>query len=343
MNDLDWITAELPDVGDPDGLATERARGALIDHTAAATTPTRRAPVRRRRSRTARLRVVMAGSAAVAVAGAILISAGAHHPLAQTPSSAASHRSGHGAVRIATVSPSLLKLAGDIVTAPPPPGDATLVLRDQTYPNQPSISWYDLYEDNGDYYSGETLADLSSALSDPSSADPQTGAVVTAAAAAANLSPAQAAAKIYAASPLPSGNAPSADSPAMKAALRRAKRADTALAPTVSHQAQVDNYVWMNCMHALSGGAGRADVRAGAMNALASLPDVTVTPTTYNGKPVLKVTNREFDDNYAETLLLDAQTGELVDMQGGTIGQTPSVDVIYDVTRVNAPSLTPAH
>lgn len=47
--------------------------------------------------------------------------------------------------------------------------------------------------------------------------------------------------------------------------------------------------------------------------------------------------------NYAETLDLDAQTGVLVHMNGGTVGQADSVDVTYHVTRVTTPSLDPAH
>jgi hypothetical protein len=101
--------------------------------------------------------------------------------------------------------------------------------------------------------------------------------------------------------------------------------------------------LWGNCMDALEGGADRADVRAGAMLALSTLPDVKVTQTTFEGQAVVKITNTQFSAGYAETLDLDARAGVLVHFSGGTIGQPDSVDVTYHVTRVTAPSLDPAH
>lgn len=94
---------------------------------------------------------------------------------------------------------------------------------------------------------------------------------------------------------------------------------------------------------ALEGGAGQADVRAGAMLALSTLPDVKVTRTSFDESPVVQITNTQFSDNYAETLDLDAQTGVLVHVNGGTVGRPDSVDVTYHVTRVTTPSLDPAH
>jgi hypothetical protein len=79
------------------------------------------------------------------------------------------------------------------------------------------------------------------------------------------------------------------------------------------------------------------------MLALSTLPDVKVAKTTLDGEPVVQITNTQFSDDYAETLYLDAQTGVLVHMSGGTIGKPDSDDVTYRVTRVTAPSLDPAH
>lgn len=95
-------------------------------------------------------------------------------------------------------------------------------------------------------------------------------------------------------------------------------------------------------MDALEGGAGRAHIRAGAMLALSTLPEVKVTQTTLDGQPVVQITNTQFSDGYAETLDLDAQTGVLVHVSGGTVGRPDSVDVAYQVTRVTAPSLDQA-
>jgi hypothetical protein len=138
-------------------------------------------------------------------------------------------------------------------------------------------------------------------------------------------------------------------SPALIQSIRRRLAAVSNATPGAAErlarpgQATVDNYVWMNCMDALEGGAGRADVRAGAMLALSTLPDVKVTQTTFGGQSVVQITNTQFSDDYAETLDLDTHTGVLVHMSGGNVGKPDSMDVTYRVTRVTAPSLDPAH
>lgn len=258
--------------------------------------------------------------------------------------------------------PVLLRLADDVTQAPAPRGNATLVVRHHTFAHDTPFWGYDLYEDDGAYYYGYTMAALRQSLADPSSADRELGGILTAAARSANLTPAQAASNVYRAAPAPSG--PSASPGALRAALKeQAAKASPAVAKLIRRrlatipsakasaaqasqspsQATIDNYLWGNCMDALEGGAGRADIRAGAMLALSTLPDVHIERTTFAGQPVVQVTNTQFPDGYAETLDLDAQTGVLVHMSGGTIGKPDDVDVRYRVTRVTAPSLAPAH
>jgi hypothetical protein len=353
FDEATWVAERLPEVDDPDGLATDRARLALLEHISASPHPGRR---RSRRGLGLRLAAVGAVTAAV---GVVVVGHGpARHPTTATTS----------VPRMATapephrvnVHPLLLRLADDVTQAPAPPGNATLVVRHHTFPNSPSFWGYDLYEDNGDYYYGATLEQLHQALADPSSGDKELGGILTAAARSANLTPAQAASNVYRASPAPSGPSVSwgmrtalakllaaKRSPALVRELRRlaafpAKPSAHGASETPS-QATIDNYLWGNCMDALEGGAGQADVRAGAMLALSTLPDVKVTRTSFDGNPVVQITNTQFSDNYAETLDLDAQTGVLVHMNGGTIGQPDSVDVTYHVTRVTTPSLDPAH
>ncbi|HJS94564.1 MAG TPA: hypothetical protein VJ741_09895, partial [Solirubrobacteraceae bacterium] len=253
--------------------------------------------------------------------------------------------------------------AADVTQVPPPPGNATLVFRQHTFPNQPSFSGYDLYEDNGAYYYGATPDELHQALADPSAADKELGGILSAAARSARATPAQAASNIYQASPAPSSVASYTQglrtalqkltavkgSPARIQQIRQQLDAVSHAAPSAAkrlarpNQATVENYLWMNCMDALEGGAGRPDIRAGAMLALSTLPDVKVTQTTLDGQAVVQITNAQFSDNYAETLDLDARTGVLVHMSGGTVGKPASVDVAYRVSRVTAPSLEPAH
>jgi hypothetical protein len=158
------------------------------------------------------------------------------------------------------------------------------------------------------------------------------GGILSAAARSASATPAQAASIIYQASAAPSSVAAYTlglrtaleklaavkGSPARIQQIRRQLDAVSHAAPSTAKrlarpsQATVDNYLWGNCMDALEGGAGRPDIRAGAMLALSTLPDVKVTQTTLEGQPVVQITNTQFSDNYAETLDLDARTGVLV-------------------------------
>ncbi len=354
FDETTWVAERLPEVDDPDGIATDRARLALIEHVSA-TPPTQRW----RRRLGLRAAVLGAVTAVVAVIAVITVGHGPGQP-ARTgpiPSSRVAIAPRHDRVTV------LLQLAGDLTQAPAPPGNGTLVVRHHTFPNQPSFWGYDLYEDNGVYYYGATLDQLRLALADPGTGDKELGGILAAAARSANLTPAQAGSNIYRASSAPSSVA--SYTGGLRIALEKlvADKASSSLIQsirqrlaTASHatpsaakrlatpdQATVDNYLWMNCMDALEGGAGRADVRAGAMLALSTLPDVKVTRTHLGGRSVVQITNTQFADDYAETLDLDAQTGVLVRMSGGTVGRPDSVDVTYRVIRVTVPSLDPAH
>jgi hypothetical protein len=46
--------------------------------------------------------------------------------------------------------------------------------------------------------------------------------------------------------------------------------------------------------------------------------------------------NSDFPNGYEETILLDASTGVMQQMIGGTAGQAPDVVVTYDIKRVTA-------
>jgi hypothetical protein len=352
FDEATWVAERLAEVDGPDGIATDRARLALREHISA-TPPPRRA--RRRLG----LRVAAAAVVTVAVGVIAIGHAPRHRAVTPAPRVAIAllhrHVSGH---------PGLVRLADDITQAPAPPGNATLIVRHHTFPNQPSFWGYDLYEDNGTYYYGATLDELHQTLADPSSGDKELGGVLSAAARSANASPAQAALNLYQSSPAPSGvasyteglrtavaklAASSKASPALVQKLRQRLAAVSHASPSAAQrlarpdQATIDNYLWMNCMNALEGGAGRPDVRAGAMLALSTLPDVKVTQTTLSGQSVVQITNTQFSDHYAETLDLDAHAGVLVHMSGGTVGKPDSVDVAYQATRVTAPSLDQAH
>jgi hypothetical protein len=364
-----WVAERLPDAADPDAIVTDRARLALIEHIAAAPPP------RRWRRRLA-LRLAAVATLTVTV-GVLVVGHRPLRPRATTAPRVAIARHGGDtgvhAARGGQTAPGsqpagrdhtvLVRLAGDITQAPAPPGNATLVFRRSTFPDRSGFSGYDLYEDDGVYFYGATIAELRQALADPSSGDRELGGVLGAAARAAKLSPTAAASTMYRASPAPSSVssyelglrtalqklATVKASPTLIESLRARLTAVTHATPAAARrlaspdQATIDNYLWMNCENALEGGGGQAAIRAGAMLAVSTLPDVHIQQTTLDGRSVVKITNDQFSDHYAETLYLDARTGVLVHLSGGTVGKPDSVDIAYTVTRVTAPGLDPAH
>ena len=93
-----------------------------------------------------------------------------------------------------------------------------------------------------------------------------------------------------------------------------------------------DNRIWIGAMDALIAGAGRADVSAGVMNLLSTIPAIHSARVG----DTVTITNTDFPDSYQETLVVDARTGAIEKMVGGVAGQTPDVTVRYDVRRVTA-------
>ena len=111
------------------------------------------------------------------------------------------------------------------------------------------------------------------------------------------------------------------------------RRAATGPTPTPAPQIVIDNNrVWMGSMDALIAGAGRADVRAGVLKLLATIPKVGVE----QGDGVLNLRNADFPDGYVETLAVDDQTGVIKTMTGGYPDKRPDVVVSYEIKRVEA-------
>src|SRR5262249_4587411 len=101
-------------------------------------------PERRRRRRVlSPVRIAAVGLAAAAACAAVLTLGGG------SPTPRALH------VDTASAAP-LVRLSAKVRQSPQPPGDATLVLRTQTYPDQPTITGADLYVDDGPYYYSPT-------------------------------------------------------------------------------------------------------------------------------------------------------------------------------------------
>jgi len=217
----------------------------------------------------------------------------------------------------------LTQLASYILAGGQPSGDATLVIRNQSYPNQPTISGADLYTDSGQYF----FAHSASGLPEQVTSDHNLGD---------GLFAREVAVAVY------------ADHGDLATARERmAEAADPGHAPAPPWQVKKgpakgstvspeDNYIWGNSQDALIAGSGNPQVRAGVLRILSTLREVTVTSTTTDGQPTLtlRASAPAMPANYQETLVIGAKTGIPVTFTGGVPGQAPDVTVTYQVTRV---------
>jgi hypothetical protein len=176
------------------------------------------------------------------------------------------------------------------------PGDATLVLRTQSYPDGTSSSEADLYADNGEYFSTPTESGLPAAIADNANVgNGFTAREIKAALDAVNGNLATAA-KRWQRRPLTmASNRPNTGADisalkqkidaqtnltaAQKAALLQ-KIVDEANSPS-GQQASTDNYIWMDSMDTLIEGAGNPDVRIGVLRILSTLSEVAVSEHDY--------------------------------------------------------------
>jgi hypothetical protein len=60
--------------------------------------------------------------------------------------------------------------------------------------------------------------------------------------------------------------------------------------PRLTAEQQADNEIWSNCLYALNAGAANQQVRVGVLRLLATLPQVSVTPTVTDGQSSLTLT-----------------------------------------------------
>ncbi len=329
VEEFTWVTDHRLDVPDPDGAMTDRARMALVDHMSAATD-------RRRR----RLRWLIAATAVAAGAAGVVVLAGGLGAGSAVRGSGSLTPVVSLAPQAVTPSFVVLHVAGRAAQTPVLPGNATLVKRSSdviTPGRAPTVfTGYDLYQDNGDYYYGQTLAALRSVASDPSPSDKQAapyGQVIAAAAASADLTPTQAADKLLAADPHPTPKVGQTDTTQGK--------------PFTWTQAAVDRDLdgieWLSISAALEGGAGKPQVRAGALRAAAAMPNTTVTSATHDGQPAVEVTWHQGPGQSVESLTVDSQTGVLLLAHTGGSPTDATSTTTYNLSRVTAPSLTAAH
>ncbi len=336
-SDLRFLEAERPVPDAPDAAATARARADLLEHAALTSRP-RPVPalaVRRPRRIVSPARLVAAALVAAAVIGAVMTVGGS----ARTPASLEVDRA---------VAAPLVKLSTKVAQATPPPGDATLVVRHQTYPGgAPAIDGYDLYTDDGQYYYSADRAGLPEAIRSGDIGDGFMARELAAATAALTLPPDQARTRMEdaaldpkLAAMTPAERQQQADAqrrkllsdPKLSKATREKLLARTAR-PADPNVIEA-NHIWTNCLDALIAGAGRQDVRAGVLRLIATMPEVDVTRTPIDGHDALDVTSHAFTDSYQEELLIDAADGTPLKFIGRYPNQTPSVIVTYEVSRV---------
>jgi hypothetical protein len=334
-HDLDWLEDARPVAGvRPD--AERDARVALVRHLtkpAPALRPIAAAHTPRPTSRVARRRRIVASAlvsvAAVAAVFAATTGGGSRSPIGTPAADAAP----------------LVRLSAKIASAPDPTGDATLVIRRQTYPASPEIDGYDLYTDDGRYFYGATRAELAHAAGNDEDIGDGSFHRELLAATAAIGAPIDEARHQMAIAPL-DPNASQDDSGAVATqrdeqiiAAKRKAGADVQLHPMTPRQHE-DGMIWSNGMDALIAGAGRPDVRAGVLLLYSTVPEITVEQTTTDGAASLTLTSHVFPDGYQEQLVIDASTGIPLGFTGGYPGKTPSVTVAYDVTRTTVAAVS---
>ena len=350
QNELEWLASERPAPPDLDEGTTARVRAELLAYAADP-----RGRPRARSSRPLALRLLARRPLRIAVC-ATALGAVAFAALLATNGGSGKHPSG-GLGGLVTVQPAaaapLMRLSVKLAAAPPPSGDATLVLRRQVYPNSPEIDGADLYADNGNYFYATSLAGLPAVIKagetvNSGSSDQEVRDI--AAAEAALTGPIDAARQQMSVANFDPGVKPTMVTPGqalakMPAQVRQrveaAQRAAAAdnVQPEMS---QENGMIWDNSMDALLAGAGNPQVRAGVLQLLATIPQVTTTQGTLDGQPTLVLTASLLSSDsgtYQEQLSINASTGIPLQLVGGNVGQAPTVTVYYTISRVTVSSI----
>ena len=194
-----------------------------------------------------------------------------------------------------------------------------------------SVTVYDLYADNGEYFFSQTESGLAGQVS---AQDNLGGGLFAREVAAAKLA---ATGNVETAA---QDMADAADPSNVISPTQTPNSADIAAKQAATGQPQAgnlfDNWVWENSQDAIIAGSGEPQVRAGVLRILATLPDVIVTPGTSGGQPTLVLTagTSEVGYGYTEQLTINATTGIPVSFASGAPGQTPTGTISYQVSRV---------
>jgi hypothetical protein len=115
----------------------------------------------------------------------------------------------------------------------------------------------------------------------------------------------------------------------------RARMSVANLAPAQKKE-QTDNLIWMNSIDALTAAPGNAQVRAGVLRIMATMPNVTVAHTTTAGQSTLTVADSWPElatGQLVESLVINARTGFPVALFNRDPGQPLNV-TYYHTSRV---------
>ncbi len=276
--------------------------------------------------------IVAIGIAAAATAVAVITTSGTQPPTTSSRAAA------NAPARQPPPDAPLVHLADYLVAHPvPPAGDATLVIRRETYASGQQASGADLYTDSGAYYYAPTESGLPAQVAAGDSRGNGAAArEVAAAKYAVNGDLATARTMMEDAALGHSPNTPTPGAPTQTRPPVVTPNGATPVQPGPGVNVNSDNLIWENSLGALVAGAGNPHVRAGVLRILATLPTITVTDTNTNGQPTLNLAAgaAEMPADYQETLVINASTGIPIDLLGGAPGHSPDVTVSYQVSRV---------
>jgi hypothetical protein len=249
------------------------------------------------------------------------------------------------------VNPVLAQLAANI-TVPQVtlPGNATIEIRNQSPSSAtPGANGIDLYLNDGTYYWGFNKSDLLRSIAQGQ--DVGQGAFkrsIAAALLAEKGDVATGRAKMSVANYV--GGKPSAtvQAQAKKAEIEKlkaiAKEKHIKYTPPkpltpAQKQEQTDNLIWMNSNYALTAAPENANVRAGVLRIMATMPNVTVTHTTTAGQATLTLS-----DSWpklaggGESTVINARTGLPIASSDSEPGQ-PTTTFYYHPSRVSLASV----
>jgi hypothetical protein len=220
----------------------------------------------------------------------------------------------------AAVNPVLAQLAADInVQQVKLPGNATLEIRNQSpTSDQPGANGFDVYTDDGTYYWGYSKGNLQQTIAE--NQDVGQGAfkrAIAAALIAVKGDIAAGRAKMAVANYIPGTNPAPAGSQAeigkLKAVdkMRHIKYTPPKPLTPEQQKEQTDNFIWMNSLYALTAAPENAQVRAGVLRIMATMPNVKVTHTTTAGQATLTLSDSwpELSGGGVESLVINASTG----------------------------------